>query len=59
MVLISSCPVNLLKVGKFIIGRLLYLQFISKLIQGGEIWWLFDQLYKNTTNCLVLNVSRF
>ena len=25
--------------------------------KGGKIWWLFVQLYKNITDCFVLEVS--
>ena len=31
--------------------------FISKLLQGGKIWWIFAQLLKNSTHCFVLKLS--
>ena len=47
---------NEVKVGKLPIIVSYTCNFISKLLQGGaKIWWLFAQLYKNPTDCFVLD----
>ena len=50
---------NEIKIGKlptyYITGYTL--NSISKLFQGGKIWWHFAQLYKNSTDCFWLEIS--
>ena len=55
--LVSSCPVNEVKVGKLPIIASYTCKFISKLVQGTKIWSLFAELYKNPTDFFVMEVS--
>ena len=48
---------NEVKVGKLPIIDSYTSNFISKLLQGGKIWRLFAQLFKNQSHCFVLEVS--
>ena len=57
ILLISSCPVNEVKVGKIPTIASYTCNFFQNYFKGAKIWWLFAQLYKNPTDCFVLEVS--
>ena len=53
ILLISSCPIKEVKVGKLpIIASILAILFQNYLKGVEEIWWVFAQLYKNSTHFL-------
>ena len=53
---------NEVKVEKVPIIACYTCSFTSELLQEDKIWWLFAQLYKNSTDCFeleVISLSRF
>ena len=58
ILLISICP--MLNAGKLhIIASCGILAVLFKnYFKGAKIWWFFAQLYKNSTHCFVLEVSK-
>ena len=55
IVLISICP--MLKIWKLpIIASYILAILLKNYFKGAKIWWLFAQLYKNSTDCFVLEV---
>ena len=57
ILLISICPI--LKVGKLhsIASSAILANLFKNYFKGAKIWWLFAQLYKNSIDCFVLEVS--
>ena len=57
ILLIFICPMS--KVGKLhsIASSAIFANLFKIYFKGGKLWWLFAQLYKNSIDYFVLDVS--